>query len=138
MSSTLLSVLAIAALALGWVVVFGGRLPARYGRRSCQGASWRQRFPEATTREIREFLSLFVSAFAFNEDQKLKLNPHDEILGIYRALYPSRLLADALELETFAQGIERKYSAPLAVVWQEKLTLGQLFSYVHAHRKGVA
>ena len=138
MAFALIGVLAIVALAVGWGVLFAGHLPARYGARSCQGASWRRRFPQSSKHEIREFLSLFVSAFAFKHDQKLKLNPDDEILGIYRALYPSRLLPDAMEVETLARDIERKYGTALAAVWQEQLTLGQLYSYVNAQRNGVA
>lgn len=134
MASSLIVVLAVVALVVGWGVFFGGRLPALYGARSCQGASWRRRFPESSKHDIREFLSLFVSAFAFNEDQKLKLSPDDGIFGIYRALYPSRMIPDAMEVETLARDIERKYGTAFAAVWQDELTLGQLYSYVNAHR----
>ena len=91
MSLALVALIAAATVAVGWAAVFGGRLPAAYGTRSCQGKGWRRQFPEAVKADIRDFLSLFVSSFAFNDDQKLKLNPDDEILRIYRALYPSPL-----------------------------------------------
>jgi len=138
MSSALIALLALAAVVGGWAAVFGGRLPAAYRTRSCQGKSWRRQFPEASKSEIRDFLSLIVASFAFNDDQKLKLHPDDRILCIYRALYPSPLLADALELETLARDLQRKYKAELSAVWDEKLTLGQLYSHVAARRSSVA
>jgi hypothetical protein len=138
MSSSLAGVLAIVALALAAAVLFGGRLPAHYRARSCQAKRWRERFPRASKHEIREFLSLFIAAFGFDDDQKLKLHPDDEVLALYRALYPSRLLPDALELETLAQAIERRYHVGLSSVWQERLTLGQLYLHVNVGSNGVA
>jgi len=117
-----------------WAIKVGGRLPKAFRQRSCQGAAWREAFLGANKDEIRGFLSLFVSAFAFNDDQKLRLTPNDKILEIYRALYPSRWMADALEVETLAEELERQYGLSLQTIWHEQLTLGQLFAHVHALR----
>jgi propanediol dehydratase small subunit len=135
MSLALVALIAAASVAVGWAALFGGRLPAAYGTRSCQGKGWRKQFPEAGKADIRDFLSLFVSSFAFNDDQKLKLNPDDQILRIYRPLYPSPLLADALELETLARDLRSKYDIELSAVWHERLTLGQLYSHVDTKRR---
>ena len=89
-------------------------------------------FPQASKGEIRKFLSLFVEAFAFKDSQKLLLTPDDEILSIYRALYPSRWMPDALELETLADDLMRQYGLSLQAVWHEQLTLGQLFGQLQA------
>lgn len=110
-----------------WAVVFGGRLPQPFHDRTCQGKGWRRAFPSATKQEIREFLALFVEAFAFSNNEKLKFSPEDQILQIYRALYPSKWAPDALELEALAQNIEAKYSLKLESIWHEHITLGELF-----------
>lgn len=89
-----------------------------------------QAFPNAPKAEIREFLALFVDAFAFPNEEKLKFSPDDKILSIYRALYPSRWMPDALEVETLAKYIEAKYGLPFASVWSENLTLGELFAII--------
>ena len=130
-TSTILLICALIAFAI-WSIKDGGRLPKAFRQRSCQGAAWMGAFPGAKKDEIRRFLSLFVSAFAFNDDQKLRLTPDDKILEIYRALYPSRWLADALEVETLAEELERQYGLSLQTIWHEHLTLGQLFSHIHA------
>lgn len=128
-ASTIILAIGIAATVL-WGVIFGGRLPGAYRARACQGRDWRRAFPTAPKTQIREFLALFVQAFAFADKEKLKLSPDDKILSIYRTLYPSRWTPDALEVETLAKDISTKYGVSLASVWNEDLTLGQLFAKV--------
>lgn len=70
----------------------------------------------------------FVKAFAFSDNEKLKLNPDDKILEIYKALYPSKWMADALEFETLERDLRQKYSVELEKVWRDDLTLGDLFA----------
>lgn len=125
-----LLILGIAALLRGaWYLAVGSNLPKLYRIRSCQGRAWRNAFPSVTKQEIRGFLSLFVSAFAFDGREKLKLAPTDEILKIYRSLYPSRLEPDAMELETLALTLECKQGFKLEALWKDNLTLGELFSH---------
>lgn len=118
-----------------WVVFFGGHVPQPFRSRSCQGKGWKNAFPCARKQEIREFLTVFVRAFAFSDKEKLKFSPDDQILLVYRALYPSKWLPDALELETLAAEIESRYGLKLETVWTADLTLGQLFGHIqNAHR----
>lgn len=107
-----------------------GKLPVPFGARSCQGGSWHRSFPEASKEEIRLFLSTFTESFAFDDREKLKLNPNDKLLDIYRALYPHKWHADALEFETLRDGLQSKYGVTFCSVWREGLTLGQLFQHV--------
>jgi propanediol dehydratase small subunit len=129
MTSTILLIGATLALIV-WASVFGGKLPVPFGARSCQGTSWRRSFPDAPKEEIRKFLSLFTDSFAFDNTERLKLNPDDQLLDIYRALYPRKWQADALEFETLAHALESEYKVKLASVWHNGLTLGQLFAHV--------
>lgn len=131
--STIILVIAVAAVVL-WGIVPAGRLPSPFYSRGCQGKGWRVAFPNAPKAEIREFLVLFVDAFAFQNKEKLKFSPDDKILSIYRALYPSRSTPDALEVETFAKDIEAKYGLSFASIWSENLTLGELFAIVRGTR----
>jgi propanediol dehydratase small subunit len=126
-TSTVVIVLSLIAVSFLWAVLFGGRLPKVFHNRTCQGKGWRNAFPDSTKQDIREFLSLFVDAFAIASKEKLKLNPNDQILQIYRAIYPSKLTPDALEVETLARDIETKYGFTLESIWHEQLTLGELF-----------
>jgi hypothetical protein len=113
-----------------WSFFFGGRLPKQFHARSCQGRGWRNAFPSASKQEIRSFLTVFVEAFAFSKTEKLKLNPNDKIIQIYQALYPIKQMPDALELETLAVDLEKKYRLKLENIWNENLTLGELFNHV--------
>lgn len=125
--STIILVIAVTAVVLCGIVS-AGRLPSPFASRRCQGKGWREAFPNTPKAEIREFLVLFVDAFAFPDKDKLKFNPDDKILSIYRALYPSRWMPDALEVETLSKDIEAKYGVPFASVWNENLTVGELFA----------
>ena len=74
---------------------------------------------------------MFSAAFAFHERHRLKFSPGDNILGIYRAMYPHGWQPDGLELETLGASIEKKYGVKLSELWSENLTLGELFARVH-------
>jgi hypothetical protein len=108
MSGPLLLLLVFAIGFALWAAKFGGRLPRALRSRSCQGAGWRSAFPSASKQQIREFLSLFVSAFAFDESERLKLNPSDQPLEIYRSIYPHQWQPDALEFETLARDLQKR------------------------------
>lgn len=122
-------------LALVLLVIVAGclldGLPGVYRQRACQGRAWRQAFPDARKQDIRAFLALFAAAFAFRRQHRLKFRPDDQVLAIYRALYPSTWTPDALELETLAIDIERSYGVNLVHLWRDDLTLGELFSVAH-------
>lgn len=94
--------------------------------RRCTGRTWLKAFPSASTDEIRRFLGLFVDAFALPRHRDLKFSPADQVMAVYRSLYPDRGWPDALELETFARGIERTYSIKVGEVWRDDITLGKV------------
>jgi propanediol dehydratase small subunit len=106
----------------------GGHLPMPFRSRACEGRGWYRHFPQTPIKEIREFLLFFVKAFAFSDNQKLKLNPDDKILEIYKTLYPSQWMPDALEFETLERDLRQKYSVELGKIWRDDLTLGDLFA----------
>ena len=121
----------IVALIIAGILLAGflsDSLPKQYLQRVCQGFAWRRQFPDASKESIRAFLKLFTSAFAFKEKYILKFGPKDEVLHIYRALYPSRNTPDALEIETLSLNLERAYGLKLQEMWHEHITLGELFS----------
>ncbi len=128
----------LALLAIGWAVLTSGQLPNPFRTRSCQGRQWRRTFPSASKKQIREFLSVFMSAFAFRETDMLKLRPDDQLLSIYRALYPSKWLADAMEFETLADDLRSRFGVVLDDIWDERMTLGALFSYVQQAERPAA
>jgi len=126
-----MSILAILVLlAVAWSVLAFGQLPNPFRTRSCQGRQWRRAFPRATKKQIREFLSVFNSAFAFGNADILKFRPDDQLLSIYRALYPSKWMADAMEFETLAHDLRAKFGVALDDIWDERMTLGGLFAYI--------
>ena len=94
------------------------------------GKNWNSTFPDSNKEDIREFLLMFTDAFAFSPRDKLKFEPDDKILDIYRALYPSKWMADALEVETLVEDCEKKYSINFNDLWHDNLTLGELYSGV--------
>ncbi len=125
-------VLILAALA--WAAFHGWQLPNALRYRPCQGRAWRSTFPTASRKDIRDFLSVFVSAFAFRDSERLHFRPDDEVLGIYRAVNPTRWLPDAQERETLARALRERYGLMLDDIWHEGLTLGGLFQRVQQAR----
>jgi hypothetical protein len=106
----------------------GEGLPLPFRSRTCQGRGWKQNFPQTPITDIREFLLFFVEAFDFADNEKLKLNPNDKIMEIYKAMYPSKWTPDALEFETLAKNLRHKYSVEFVKIWRDDLTLGDLFT----------
>ena len=130
----MLALVGIMILILMPWIGFGTGLPKKYRSRKCQGATWRRAFPQVAKDDIREFLLLFTAAFAFRDSGKLNFGPSDGIWEIYRDLYPSRWIPDVLELETLSDDMEKRHGIALCDIWSEKLTLGELFSYVQRFR----
>ncbi len=96
--------------------------------RPCAGTDWRKRFPSTPKNDIREFLRLFVDSFALPKKRYLVFRPDDLIMDIYRATSPpDSSLGDVMEIETFAQELERRYSLNLEEVWSDNITLGEIF-----------
>lgn len=129
-------VLILAALA--WAAFHGWQSPNSLRYRPCQGRAWRSTFPGASRKDIRDFLSVFVSSFSFRESERLHFRPDDEVLGIYRAVNPTRWLPDARELETLATALRERYGLMLDEIWHEGLTLGGLFQRVQQARGKMA
>lgn len=114
--------------AAAWLIRNLSKFPDPFQSRSCQGVKWHRAFPDAAKKDIRSFLSIFTQAFGFPEKKRLLFEPADNFLVIYRSLYPYKWMPDALELETFASMVKKTYGISLADVWNDKLTLGKLFS----------
>ena len=129
---SILVVLILAALA--WAAFHGWQKPNALRYRPWQGRAWRSTFPGASKRDIRDFLSLFVSAFSFRVSETLHFRPDDEVLGIYRAVNPTRWLPDTAELEILAKALREQYGLMLDDIWHEELTLGGLFQRVQQAR----
>jgi hypothetical protein len=104
----------------------------RFWSRACTGIRWRRHFPDSSASQIREFLDLFVDAFAFPQKRRLSFSPDDKVMEIYRGLYPDRFMADCLELEFLTRRIQERYGADLATFWREDITLGELFTHIRA------
>ncbi|MSN26661.1 MAG: hypothetical protein GJV46_12425 [Geobacter sp.] len=130
MTQTKIQIFMMILVALGACVFAcsgGKRRINQYWTRNCTGGEWRKQFPQASKDAIREFLECFVRGFAFSSKKRLKFNPNDKIMDVYRALYPAEGWPDVLELETFSILLEKKYRLGLASVINDDLTLGQLF-----------
>ena len=106
--------------------------PIMYRLRSCAGSEWKRKYPHRNKNEIRDYLEVFIWAFALNEKDKLKFQPADKLMDIYRQIYPSKWLADSLELETFAEDLQNKYGISLDEMWHDEITLGEVFERVSA------
>jgi hypothetical protein len=62
---------------------------------------------------MKPILNVFVDAFAFPKGRALQFAPADRVLAVYRSLHPVQGWPDALESETLALGLERRYTVDL-------------------------
>ena len=124
-------VITIIVAAIVWSI-YTGDVPKKYRVRNCTGTKWKRNFPESSKEEIRAFLFLFTDAFAFSRKQKLKFEPDDKVMDIYKALYPAKWMTDSLEVETLSEDIERKYGIKFNSIWHNELTLGELYAKVNS------
>lgn len=130
-----MSIVAILVLlALAWSVLSFGQISNPFRTRTCQGRLWRRAFPWASKKQIREFLAVFAEAFSFRDTDKLKFRPDDQLLGIYKAMHPSKWMADAAELQKLASELRARYGVALDDIWDEHITLGALFAHVQARK----
>ena len=103
-----------------------------YWKRACTGIRWRRRFPNSPKAEIREFLNLFVDAFAFRRRRRCCFTPEDRVMDVYRAIYPPGSMFDSLELETFCMMLSKRYGIDFATSWRDDFTLGEIYEQTHA------
>lgn len=136
-NGTSIGLFVVALVAVGaifWTKYFSGELPEKFAFRTCQGKAWKEAYPNHSKEEIRTFLRLFTYSFAFRESEALKFAPSDKIYDVYETLYPKSGGIDALELETLAAKLEKRYQLRLEEVWSQELTLGELY---RASRSGL-
>jgi len=134
-----MSILAILVLlAVAWSALTFGQLPNPLRSRTSQGRSWRRAFPRASNKQIREFLSVFTSAFDFRDVDMLKFRPDDQLLGLYRAVHPSKWMPGTVEFENLARDLRSRFGVVLEDIWDERMTLGALFAHIQQARPRAA
>src|SRR6266850_2927182 len=101
-----------------------------FWQRGCAGRMWKREFPEASAREVREFLSVFVEEFGISQKHRLTFRPGDEVMEVYRAMKWAAM--DNLELETFAMELEQKYVLRLEKLRSAGVKLGEVFREARA------
>jgi propanediol dehydratase small subunit len=127
-----LFVIGFTVVAMTVVSILYPRTIQEYWQRPCMGSAWKRTFPQASKDEIRQFLYMFVDAFAFPKRRALQFAPTDRVLALYNGLYPLKGWLDALELETLALRLEGRYALDLRRIWRDDLTLGEIFSRVNS------
>lgn len=132
-----MSIVAILVLlVVAWSALWIGNIGNPFRARTCQGRLWRRTFPTASKKQILEFLSPFADAFAFRDTERLRFRPDDQLLGISRALRSSKSTR-ALDFDTLASELRARYGVALDEIWNERMTLGALFAYVHSRTDAV-
>ncbi|MDR2675963.1 MAG: hypothetical protein LBC18_14135 [Opitutaceae bacterium] len=125
-------ILAAACLLTAGAEVLRRRRLSPWYARGCAGRAWKKRFPDATATEIRRFLSVFADGFLLKKRHRLKFFPDDSINEIYKAIYPFGG-PDAMEYEILFLELDKLYNREIPVEsFNERLTLGELFSAARA------
>jgi hypothetical protein len=120
-------------LSIPWIALnFGTPLPYRY--RPCQGKAWRTAYPSSSKTDIRRFLSCLCIGMGFSQKHRLLFSPDDRVDDVFKSIYAYELYAaDHFEREDFLFELSEQFSVSLDELynaWNEKLTLGHLFSTV--------
>ncbi|OHB85301.1 MAG: hypothetical protein A2V98_17925 [Planctomycetes bacterium RBG_16_64_12] len=112
-----LVVLVLFGLELIWNRRRTGRLfcvpiPRPYRNRDSQEGIWQERYGHDKSADIDAVLTSFCEAFSFNSDDRYKFGPDDQVMDIYRALYPRWKfwqLADSMEIESLTMDLRKQY-----------------------------
>jgi propanediol dehydratase small subunit len=124
-----LSVIIFFAVALFAFTLIHERQKMRYYlERGCTGFRWRRRFPQASKSEIREFLDVFVEAFGYRRNWRLRFAPDDRVMDFYRIRYPIHGEPDGMELEDLVTLLSKRYGVDILHSWREDITLADLFT----------
>ena len=124
----ILTVLSLGLLVSVWAECIRQRELRPLLSRRCSGWRWHRLFPDASTADIRSFLTLFADCFGIRRKHRLAFRPDDRIMDIYRALYPPQCsIADAMDMDDLAAEMEETYGLHLDEVWHENISLGELF-----------
>lgn len=120
-----LTLIPIAILAPVWLIFVAWDVKNRIFVRS----KWRQKFPNSTKKEIREFFDTMVSAF-LGEPLGLpyRYSPDSKLLEIYRGFYGPGELPDKEEVSKFAQALKKRYNVDFVSLLREDMTVGELYA----------
>ena len=102
----------------------------RFLERGCAGFRWRRRFSQASKSEIREFLNIFVEAFAYRQQWRTYFAPDDQVMEFYRIRYQFLGGPDDMELDDFVEQLQKRYGIDVVSSWREDITLGDLFAKI--------
>ncbi len=86
------------------------RLPKVYSNRVSQRTTWERSHPEATD-VVEWLLKTVCQSFGFPPDSRFQFSPDDQLIEIYRSLYPRWRfwnLGESLELETLLMEVEKR------------------------------
>lgn len=126
----LLGVLLTGVLYAAALVLGRRRRLREYRKRPCSGRQWQRRFPDSPKQDIRSFLDSFTNAFGLPSRERLRFDPSDRLIDVYRALHPPGGIVDEMEFERLAIKLEDQYGTDAAVLTSPELTLGELFEEI--------
>lgn len=135
----LLFILAIALVWHWWTQPpFFVPLPSPFCDRDSQEAAWRERYQDEHLEIADAVLLLVCDAFCFNPEERYKLHPDDQIMGVYRGQYPPGgtlwSQADDMEMETLTLTFNQAYLTETSQ-WHADITLGQLVDLAAKQRQ---
>jgi hypothetical protein len=82
-----LFVIGVAAVIIVVVTILYPRTIQEYWQQLCMGRAWKRTFSRASKDEIRQFLYMFVDAFAFPKHRALPLAHTDRVLTVLARLF---------------------------------------------------
>ena len=121
----IIGILCVAIILVCLVVAREEKQMQSYWQRACTGKAWRLSFPTTAKDDIRTFLDLFIEAFGFRNCKRLCFAPQDQVMAIYRCIYPSPGWDDSLKV--LVMSLEACYSIKVTDAWRDDITLGELF-----------
>ena len=97
---------------------------------------WQARFPAHCHADFTAFFKFFTQSFSLSSKYERVFTPDDRVMDIYRVKHPPGTAVDDLEMEALALDLKRCYRVELDLVWQNELTLGELFEFMQTQSTG--
>jgi hypothetical protein len=113
-------------------------LPPQFRDRLADAEVWRDRFGQDFGIADRMLL-IFCDAFMFTAEDRFKFRPEDTVSAVYRALYPSRGVPDALEDTFLIRGLEKEFGFTFDEARPEEIkSFEQIMAEIKNAQRGAA
>lgn len=118
------------ATSIGAIWFFGLTLPKHLRERRTALKLWKEQFPQADTKLLREFLGMVATSFEIRSKYAKLFFPYDKLSELREVFTAVKGGVDIREAETLGLFIKKEYGVDLSRFWHRNIDLGDVFTEI--------